>query len=164
MERDRELLDFSEKEYKQRRDHVAYKRNRQSRRQRIMRWVGFNNWLKATLIRWCLDGRKNGSTDSCIKEYAFPMLEGVNVAVTQEQLEDGLNQLLKRSGSSQTISLPRKNLTEGKKPYQDYYSSTTRWLAEYLLGEVAKSFGYDFNGRTDHRSLLELTNNKSLRQ
>jgi len=160
MERDREVMDLSEEELKQRKGHIAYKRRRQTRRQRIMRMVGFNNWMKVTLIRWCLEGCKNGFNDSCIKKYAFPMLEGVHLAISQEKLEDGLNQLLRRAGIDETVELPRKNITEGKKQYQDYYSLTTRWLAKYLLGDTMESFGYGFDGRIDDRLLFQLTSSK----
>ena len=92
-----------------------------------MRWFGFNTWMKYTLLRWRWnEGRSLG-------EYAFPMLSGVDVAIRQEQLNEGLNRVLKIADVGAQVTLPEKNKTSGKKPYTEYYSWSTRMLAERML-------------------------------
>lgn len=145
IERDRDRFELSEEEYERRLKSRDRDMQRHTKRRRIIRRIGFNNWMKASLLRWYWSGTKEGEV-SPLEKYAFPMLDGVDVVMRQEQLEAGLNEILKIGGTGRSIELPRKNLTAGKKPYTEYWSHSTRWLAESLMGDEMKAFGYDFDG------------------
>lgn len=142
VERDREAHDLSDREVQRRKRHHKYRFEQLRKRQRIMRWAGFNLWMKTTLLRWAWQAERGRRGQ--ISERAFPMLDGVDIAICQEKLNEGLNDVLARAGIDITIDLPRKNETEGKKPYTEYYSWSTRQLATWLLGDDMKQFGYRF--------------------
>lgn len=72
------------------------------------------------------------------------MLDGVDVAIRQEQLNEGLNQVLDIAGVGVRVELPEKNTTSGKKPYTEYYSWATRTQVEQLFGAEMDAFGYNF--------------------
>ena len=115
-----------------------------------MRWFGFNTWMKYTLLRWRWnEGRSLG-------EYAFPMLSGVDVAIRQEQLNEGLNRVLEVARVGAQVELPKKNKTSGKKPYTEYYSWSTRMLAERMIAPQMERFGYDFEGALDDKDVIFL--------
>lgn len=128
---------------------------RHRKRQRIIRLVGFNPWMTATLLRWYRQGRKVGSSEPLLP-YAFPMLGGVDVVIRQEQLEEGLNHILRMVGITDHVSLIRKNVTEGKRRYEDYWWAPTRRLAETMLGQLPERFGYQFEGLTSTTPTVEL--------
>lgn len=107
-----------------------------------MRSVGFNVWMKYTLLRWWWNEVWVGGCG--IQEYTFPMLEGVEVAIRQEQLNEGLNRVLDVVGAEQSVTLPEKNKTSGKRPYYEYYYWSTRKVANIVIGDVIKKLGYNF--------------------
>lgn len=153
IERDKEKFNLAQEEYQRRLNLREDQRCKHNRRRRVIRAVGFNTWMKVTLLRWYLKGNQKENGAPRIWSYAFPMLQGVDVVMRQEQLEQGGNEVLRIAGVEKTISLPRKNVTPGKKPYTDYYSTTTRYLAEYLLGEdTLAAFGYNFHGLLEQTS------------
>ena len=92
LDREREALNISEAEYERRRRSIKDWEQVQKRKGRKMRRVGFNGWMTYTLLRWW----KNSVLDPNrpLIEYAFPMLTGVDVAIRQERLGDGLNRVL----------------------------------------------------------------------
>lgn len=158
IEREQETLDLSEEEVQRRRQHHDQRFRTLRRRQRIMRWIGFNTWMKGALLRWGWDSNK-GERGS-ISRYAFPMLDGVDAVIRQERLNEGLNQILERGGVHRRVDLPRKNTTSGKTSYPEYYSGSTRLLAEALLGDEMDEFGYEFDGVVDNQSVVWLSDQK----
>jgi hypothetical protein len=119
-----------------------------------MRWVGFNTWMKYTLLRW--GWKAGGGNNHEIGEYAFPMLRGVDVAIRQERLNEGLNRVLGAAGVGARVELPEENTTSGKKPYTEYYSWTTRTFAERMFAPQMEKLGYDFEGPVDDKSIILL--------
>lgn len=152
--RDRESHDLSDSAYEKRRDDIEQWERQQKRKGRLMRWVGFNNWMKYTLLRWGWNERREGSRD--LGEYAFPMLSGVDVAIRQERLNEGLNRVLRAANVGRCLELPENNTTSGKKPYTEYYSWTTRALAEQMFSPQMKRIGYDFEGPVDDKGVIFL--------
>jgi hypothetical protein len=156
IERDREHLHLSAGEYERRQRTLEERKQEQKRKGRRMRWVGFNNWMKYTLLRWWWKrGRSNGRG---LSEYAFPMLSGVDVAIRQEQLNKGVNRVLEIAGADEQVELPEKNKTSGKKPYTEYYAWSTRVLAENMFASEMKRFGYGFSGPVDDEPVVSLNN------
>ena len=128
---------------------------RHRKRRQIIRAMGFNPWMTGTLMRWYWAGRKAGY-DEPLLPYAFPMLTGVDVAMRQEQLEESLNHVLRMVGIQSRVQLPRKNITEGKKHYTEYWSAPTRYLGEKMLGTLPQRFGYRFEGVSSTQPVVEL--------
>ena len=85
------------------------------------------------------------------------MLEGVDVTLPQETLEKSLNAVLSRLGVDEPVSLPRKNLTQGKEPYTSYYNSASRWLLQSLYGEAIREMGYQYGVSTYDARPIPLT-------
>ena len=144
LDRDRERFEWSDEEYERRLRHLEQRKRVQERKGYLMRSIGFGGWMKYTLLRWWWNdvwGRGRG-----IRENTFPMLEGVDIAIRQEQLNEGLNRVLDVAEVDRRVTLPEKNKTSGKKPYPEYYSWSTRKAANLLIGSRAKYFGYHFEG------------------
>lgn len=153
---DREKENLTEREYNVKLRHYARLRERKERRARLIKRVGFNTWLKASLLRWRFaDLRKSGS-DVVRVEQAFPMLNRVNIAIRYERLEDGLNEVLQLAGVSQRIDLPHKNATPGKRSYKEYYSASTRLVMQAVLGRELEAFGYGYDGPVSNENLIQL--------
>lgn len=156
LEQERYAYDLSDEEYAQRQGAIDQREKNQKKKGRLMRWIGFNSWMKYTLLRWWWNGREDERGG--VGNYAFPMLHGVDVAIRQEQLNSGLNQLLEIADVGTRVNLPEKNKTRGKKPYTEYYSWTTRTLAERMLGPEMERFGYAFEGPVDEDGVIMLEN------
>ena len=154
LEQERDAYGLSEQEYERRHRAIDEREKGQKKKGRLMRWVGLNNWMKYTLLRWWWKGSRDSSQG--LGEYAFPMLSGVDVAIRQEQLNEGLNQALKIADMGTRVELPEKNKTRGKKPYTEYYSWTTRLLAEQMLASQMETFGYGFEGPVDDEGVIFL--------
>lgn len=154
LDRDRDAYDLSVKEYKRRRKAIDRREQNQKRKGRLMRLIGFNNWMKYTLLQWGWSGALGNGRG--LGEYAFPMLNGVDVAIRQEQLNEGLNRVLEIAGAGTRLELPEENTTSGKKPYTEYYSWSTRVLVERVLAAQLEKFGYDFEGPADDRRVIFL--------
>ena len=152
--RDRDAHDLSDSAYEQRRRDIEQWKRQQKRKGRLMRWVGFNTWMTYTLLRW--GWKAGGGNNHEIGEYAFPMLRGVDVAIRQERLNEGLNRVLRAAGVGARVKLPEENTTSGKKPYTEYYSWTTRTLAERMFAPQMGRLGYDFEGPVDDKSIIFL--------
>ena len=155
LEKEVETHGLSHQEYEQRRRAIDKREQKQKRKGRLMRWVGFNTWMKYTLLRWRWTGARGSGPG--LDEYAFPMLDGVDVAIRQERLNEGLNRVLEIAGVEMQAELPENNTTRGKKPYMEYYTWTTRALAEQMIAPQMERFGYDFEGPADDRSTIVLS-------
>lgn len=156
IERDRKQFDLDSEEYKRLLSHRDYQQRMHARRGRIIRAIGFNIWMKVTLLRWYRNGKGEKEGGGRLRPYAFPMLKGVDVVMRQEQLERGLNEILRVAGVEKQVVLPHKNQTPGKKTYTEYYSRSTRWLAELMLNGDQEAFGYSFKGVLDENPTLWL--------
>ena len=108
IERDRERFGLDDREVERRHRQLNGRFKQLRRRRRILQAVGFNMWMKGTLLRWYWQGRKR-SPSSPLRLFAFPMLDGVDVVMRQERLEEGLNQILERAEVSGYIHIPREN-------------------------------------------------------
>jgi hypothetical protein len=155
LEKEVETHGLSHQEYEQRRRAIDKREQKQKRKGRLMRWVGFNTWMKYTLLRWRWSGARGSGPG--LDEYAFPMLDGVDIAIRQERLNEGLNRVLEIAGVEMWAELPENNTTRGKKPYMEYYTWTTRALAEQMIAPQMERFGYDFEGPADDRSTIVLS-------
>lgn len=111
---------------------------RAKRRLQIFRFLGFNTWLWITVFRWQCKNRKLNQSSM------FPMLDGVDVAIRQETLENSINDVFLRLGAFRISELPRRNVTQDKKPYSKYYVASTCWLLDRVYGKEIKEMGYTF--------------------
>ena len=152
---ERERPSMTEEEYAERLLQRERMIERKRKRQSIIRRLGFNNWLKVSLLRHRFHPRTNNGRKAS-KEFAFPMLDGADVAIRYEYLEAGLNEVLKRAGVLERISLPLKNVTPGKRAHSEYYSRSTRLMAEAILRRDLEFFSYDFEGPTAHDHVIDL--------
>lgn len=154
LERERENL--TDEEYDVQLRRVDHLKDRKERRVKLLKTFGFNNWLKATLIRWKYADLRKPSSDGGSMEKSFPMLGRVNVAIRYERLEEGLNQVLRMAGVTEPISIPQRNVTPGKRSYKEYYSRSTRYFVQATLKDQLATFGYDFDGPTTTGSIIQL--------
>ncbi|MBI2378485.1 MAG: sulfotransferase family 2 domain-containing protein [Deltaproteobacteria bacterium] len=154
LERGREEL--TESEYEDRVRGIEARKARLSRRARLIGRVGFERWLMATSLRRRLSSLRTAkdSRRSGVTEHLFPMIEGVHVVMRQERLEEGLNEILRVAGVGRELTIEKRNVTPGKRPYSEYYSRTTRLMFEALFKDELREFGYGFEGPTDDRPLI----------
>lgn len=149
IERRRDQI--SQREYENLMASLERSRQRLQWRQRVMKRLGFNTWMLATIARFVARRlRRNRRQGDDPQEFLFPMLHGVDVAIRNEMLEQGLNEVLQLLQSGRSIELPRKNVTPGKKQYMEYYSFPVRFLFGRLFAKPLRAFGYSF-GRNDPR-------------
>ena len=142
-----DLGELSKAEFENRMDGLALKMRKQKRRRAIMRIAGFNCWILVTLLRWRWRDRglRNGDGGRFLSQL-FPMLDGVNVVVCQENLQGGFGEVLKRQGFSREVCLEEKNITPGKISYKKYYWKLTRSIIEKWYHTELRYMAYDFHG------------------
>ncbi len=83
----------------------------------------------------------------------------VDFAVRSESLNAGIDKLLQAAGYSDFEAPPRdkENRSHRKnKPYQEYYDSASREIAERYFSRECQIFGYDFDGPTDQRVIYDV--------
>jgi len=113
------------------------------RRQRLIRMVGFNNWLKWNVVRFLLKERlASGASRENRRDFLYPMLAHVDVALRFESLQQSLNALLARLGVEVEIELERRNVTQGKKPFASYYSRSTAAFVAKTFRDELDQFDY----------------------
>ena len=113
----------------------------------LFRRIGFNNWMKAKLLKWEIQRwLKPGKNKDRHLHLVYPMINGVEVLIRFEHLEDDLKGVLQRAGIESPLSLRHGNKTPGKRPFQEYYSRSTRWMMEKVLEKELERFGYKFEG------------------
>ena len=161
IERDQRNFNLSDEEVKKRLEQREARLRKLRRRQRIIRALGFNVWMAGTLLRWALDDKGERGD---IWRYAFPMLDGVDIAIRQERLNEGLNRILEIAGVGRRVELPKRNTTSGKKPYTEYYMWVTRKLGESFLGGEMDSVGYNFEGPIDSRTTIRIREKQNRRK
>lgn len=144
--RDKDRLSLSDAEVKALIKNHELHFKRQNKKRKIIRSIGFNLWIKGTIIRKWLVNNSNGKS---LNSFAFPMLDFVDWAIRQEYLEEGLNRVLKMSGTDYLTKLPRKNETKGKKHYTEYYSWLDKKIIEMAYGNKFKKYGYYFNNQNN---------------
>lgn len=120
--------------------------------------IGFEKWLEYKLKS---PERKNigvvTKTKTKVKSFLvpyyfpklYPIIGGVNEVIRYERLETDFNNILKKAGiicHYDNITIPRTNLTAGKKRYQDYYTIKARKIVEEYYGRELAAFGYNFDG------------------
>lgn len=119
-------------QYEARQATLGAKKRRRSLRAKVLRTIGFNQWVTALASRYRLG----------LARPLFPMFGYVDVAIRYEQLEQGLNRVLAAVGHDTHLVLPRKNVTHGKRPFMDYYRpSVSRAVCRLLKPQMSK-FGY----------------------
>jgi hypothetical protein len=154
IERDRDKFNMSGEEVERRLESHKSRFKKLRRRQRVIRALGFNAWMMGTFLRWALDKSK-GKVGN-ITRHAFPMLDGVDIAIRQEQLSEGLNRVLEIANIDCQVKLPKKNTTSGKQPYQKYYAWPTRQIGMFLIGNEMKRIGYNFEGPMNDKPIIEI--------
>jgi hypothetical protein len=145
LERDykRREKNLTEDERKDLRKKITKEKARKSRKQKLIRLSGFNWWILITILRKVI---KAPLTLKKLNDFSFPMLEGVDYIIRQENLEDGVNALLAFKEIPVKLSIPVKNRTKGKKDYKSYYNWLTRTLLPILLKSSLRKTGYTFQG------------------
>ena len=127
------------------------------RRQRVLRRIGFNPWVLATLVRWLV---RDAATRPLLRidrrEMLFPMLSDVDVAIRNEMLGEAASGLLKVM-CGRGIEIPRKNVTQGKRHYTTYFSRGNRLMVESLFRSQLRAFGDTFEGYDNSTPLIGLT-------
>ena len=159
LKRRLEKNELSKEEYDR---AIAYRDRKdviQRRRIRIIKTVGYNQWLPLTLSRWRIRDLNNTPDNNSLRftNHLFPMLQHVQYTIRQEMLEKGLNDLLHELGVEKRIELPRKNITPGKKPYKEYYNKLSEWYLRRFYTNELSFFGYDIDGPISERSLIKLS-------
>lgn len=145
---------MSDVEYSQHLSRIHKSLTRQQRRRRFMWGVGFNAWLTQYVARdFAKNTRNKSRCTNSRSEMVFPMLKGVDVAMRSETLNDGANQLLQILGACCSVALPKKDVTQGKRAYTEYYSRWSRMLFEQYFKDELAAFGYSF-GSFDHTTPL----------
>lgn len=124
----------------------AYEKWKRRQQQRA-REGGFDRWLLGTIRRYQLRQmvRRPLQYQRMMNLLAYPMIEGVDRFMEYERLEDDLKTILKDAGADVDFELPRRNITPGKKPYQEYYSAKTRRFVEQTFADVLARFGHSFD-------------------
>lgn len=78
----------------------------------------------------------------------FPLIDGLDVIMRYETLEQDFNAVLRRAGIDEHVSLKRAagstDLTAGKRPYREYYSPALRATIERSFDKELAAFGYSF--------------------
>jgi len=143
---DRRRASLSEHEYNALKEAIERARVRAKRRRRLLRVTGFDMWLMWTVLHSIAHAGKSHkqTTGNALRNILFPMLDGVDVVLRSERLEEGLNTLLRKLGSDTKVDLPRLNTTPGKKPYTAYYSGLAVYVVEKLFRRQLDEFGYAF--------------------
>jgi hypothetical protein len=99
-------------------------------------------------IKSCFKGNSLSLTKDALKiNIAYPYIEGVDEIIYHENLEGDFNQILRKIGVNEFISIPHTNKTPDKIPYQDYYSLQARKFVEEELGKELAMFGYTFESK-----------------
>lgn len=142
---ERRRASMTDREYSANIEVLERKSIRADRRRRLLKAAGFNMWLARTVLRSSAKTAKSAEhVDEARRDVLFPMLEGVDVVMRSERLEEGLNELLRSQGADVKVDLPRLNTTPGKKPYTAYYSGLSVRLVEKLFQRQLDEFGYGF--------------------
>jgi len=119
------------------------------RQQQKARERGFDSWLIGTVRRYEIRQfvRNPLQYRRRLDLLAYPMVEGVDRLMLYERLESELKAVLRDAGAEAEFSLPRRNVTPGKKSdYRDYYSPRSRAFVEKKFGAVLNRFGHSFDG------------------
>jgi Sulfotransferase family len=136
--------DYSDDEFTAIQAGISKKGSLRKRRAGLMRLFGFNNWAKYRAWKW---NRELLPRTAEFEQKAiltlYPMLEGVHLAIRYERLEQGLNELLRTKGIERQVTLPRKNVTPGKKDFRDYYSQSTIRVWQKYFGSELGIFQHD---------------------
>ena len=122
------------------------------RRQKILRVVGFNSWLLYSQLQLWLRSliRRDVSYRHALSKIMFPMLDGVNLAMRQENLEEAFVAFQKDYlQSKHPLALPEKNVTPNKRPYESYYNRFSRWWFPMIIRKELLVFGYSFGASSD---------------
>jgi hypothetical protein len=92
---------------------------------------------------------------------AYPMIHGVDEVIRYEHLERDFNNILRKVGITEYISVPHTNKTPGKQSYRDHYTPKARAIIEEELGEELALFGYTFDSReisSNHQNVVRANN------
>jgi hypothetical protein len=127
-------------------------RRRKEREIERAREGGFEKWVHRRVTsrrfdRLALAACKAAVTRRRLRGYIskpFPLIEGVSRLIRYERLNDDFNDVLREAGVETRLDIPHNNATPGKKPYQEYYSPSTRRLVERYWGREMKEYGYVF--------------------
>ncbi|MDJ0511345.1 MAG: sulfotransferase family 2 domain-containing protein [Crocosphaera sp.] len=126
------------------------------RNQEKVRNQGFDAWLKERLeiannkhsfIRR-VKSKVKYSISPYLRSRIYPFINGTDKIIRFENLEEDFNNLLKEAEiikRNQWIDVPNVNPTAGKKPYQEYYTITSRKMVEKCLAQELRIFNYKFN-------------------
>ncbi len=67
-----------------------------------------------------------------------------NHIIRFENIQEDFSELLKKLNIEQKRKLPHRNKTEGKKNFEDYYTSDIRRKAIFIFGPFMQKWGYTF--------------------
>ncbi len=140
MEKDKEKLTLGTVKPKKK-DFLQDSIEKREKRMEKAKELGFDAWLEFFLGNYI---KKSHEQKMSI---LYPLIDGVDQTIRCESLEQEFNELIKDAkiiGSDEWVDIPKKNPTQGKKKYQDYYSEKSRAFVEENFSEELAVFGYKF--------------------
>lgn len=111
-------------------------------------------------IKW-----NHASNSSRWKRFMYPQWfdkaerSQVDFAIRSERLEPGVVKLFQAAGLPTPAEPPADNQNRShrqNKPYQEYYDSASKEIAEKYFARECQAFGYDFDGPTDERVIYDV--------
>ena len=90
-----------------------------TRRSHIARLAGFNLWARYAVWRFEREDARSDRPDEARRRRLFPYIDGVDYVIRYEALQAGLSEVLRHTGCGRTFTLPRRNVTPGKKSLSD---------------------------------------------
>ena len=107
-----------------------------------VRQMGFDKWV-------CLRYGRLARLKSWLKAKVFQKkpvdyLWRTDFVMQFESLENDLNQVLRRNGIDEFVQIPNTNPTQGKRPYQEYYSDDSRRMVQQSFKHIIERFNYTF--------------------
>ena len=71
-------------------------------------------------------------------------LRGVDFVMRFEQLQQDYETVMRKVGATSIVPIPIRNRTEGKRPFQSYYSERSKGVIERVYERELEAFGYSF--------------------
>jgi hypothetical protein len=117
------------------------------KQQKKARDRGFDWWLMGTIRRYQIRQliKHPFQYRKMMDLLAYPMTEGVDRLMVYENLEEDLKSVLSDAGADTDFTLPRKNITPGKKDFHEYYSPKSRRFIERTFADALKRYGHTFD-------------------
>ena len=143
---------FSKAEVERRLRVLGRQRFRRRIRSRLAKLAGFNRWVQRTIRMYAGQDARSKNPDAARVLRLFPLTAGVDCVIRYEKLGEGLNGVLQEAGFGQEIELPRKNVTPGKRAFNEYWNGASLRLLEAHYGDALALLGHTNAGSTADRA------------